>query len=74
MEDDLRWKTTFGGRRPRVEDKLRWKTTFGGRQSLHAVAYCLSPNIKMGAVFSHKLFDKVKNICFNSEILKRKKI
>ena len=43
VEDDLRWKTTFGGRRPMlednlwwktplVEDDLRWKTTFGGRR------------------------------------------
>ena len=28
MEDELQWKTTFGGRRPPVE------TTFGGRQPL----------------------------------------
>ena len=33
MEDDLRWKTTFGGRRPSLEDELWWKATFGGRQS-----------------------------------------
>ena len=32
MEDDLWWKTTFGGRRPSVEDDFRWKTTYGGRR------------------------------------------
>ena len=42
VEDNLQWKTTFGGRWPSVEDNLRgrrpsvgdslqWKTTFGGR-------------------------------------------
>ena len=42
-EDNLRWKTTVGGRLPLVEDNLRgrrplgeddfqWKTTFGGKQ------------------------------------------
>ena len=30
VEDDLRWKTTIGGRRPSVEDDFWWKTTFGG--------------------------------------------
>ena len=34
MEDDLRWKTTYGGGQPEVEDDLQWKTTFAG--SLHA--------------------------------------
>ena len=34
MEDDLLWKTTFGGRQPLVEDNLQWKTTFFGRQPL----------------------------------------
>ena len=32
VEDDLRWKTTFGERGPSLEDNLRWKTTYGGRQ------------------------------------------
>ena len=32
MDDNLQWKTIFGGRRPLVEDNLWWKTTFGGRQ------------------------------------------
>ena len=32
FEDDLRWKTTIGGRRLSVDDDLRWKTTFGGRR------------------------------------------
>ena len=32
MEDNLWWKTTFGGRRPLVEDDLWWKMTLGGRQ------------------------------------------
>ena len=32
VEDDLWWKTTFGGRQPLVEDNLGWKMTFGGRQ------------------------------------------
>ena len=32
VEDNLQWKTTFGGRRPSEEDDLRWKTTFGGRR------------------------------------------
>ena len=31
MEDDLWWKTTFGGRQPSMEDDLWWKMTFGGR-------------------------------------------
>ena len=26
VEDDLWWKTTFGGRQPMVEDDLWWKT------------------------------------------------
>ena len=29
MEDDLWWKTTFGGRRPLLEDDLWWKMIFG---------------------------------------------
>ena len=32
MEDNLRWKTTFDGRRPLMEDGLQWKTTFDGRR------------------------------------------
>ena len=32
MEDNLRWKTTFNGRRPSMEDDLQWKTTFNGRR------------------------------------------
>ena len=32
MEDNLRWKKTFGGRGPLVEDDLQWKKTFSGRQ------------------------------------------
>ena len=32
-EDDLQWKTTFGGRRPSVEDNLWWKITFGERRT-----------------------------------------
>ena len=32
MEENLRWKTKFSGRRPLMEDDLRWKTTFGKRQ------------------------------------------
>ena len=32
VEDNLWWKTTFGGRQPLVEDDLRWKTTFIGRR------------------------------------------
>ena len=31
MEDDLRWRTNFRGRKPSVEEDLWWKTTFGGR-------------------------------------------
>ena len=31
MEDNLRWKTTFGGRRSSMEDNLLWKTPFHGR-------------------------------------------
>ena len=34
MEDNLWWKTTFGGRQPSVEDNLWWKTTIRGRQPL----------------------------------------
>ena len=30
VEDDLWWKTNFGGRRPSVEDDLLWKTPFVG--------------------------------------------
>ena len=33
LEDNIRWKTTFGGRQPLLEDNLWWKKTFGGRQS-----------------------------------------
>ena len=32
VEDNLRWKMVFGGRRPSGEDDLRRKKTFGGRQ------------------------------------------
>ena len=32
MEDNLQWKTTFGGRQPSVEDNLRWRMTCYGRQ------------------------------------------
>ena len=33
MEDDLQWKTTFGGsgRRPLMEDNFWWKMTYRGR-------------------------------------------
>ena len=34
MEDNLWWKTPFGGRWTSVEEKLLWQTTFGGRQPL----------------------------------------
>ena len=34
VEDDLQWKTTFGGRKPSVEDNLWWKMTFFGRWPL----------------------------------------
>ena len=34
IEENLWWKTTFGGRRALVEDDLRWKMTFGERQPL----------------------------------------
>ena len=30
MEDDLSWKTTYGGSQPLEKDDQRWKTTFGG--------------------------------------------
>ena len=44
-EDDLRWKTTFGGRHPLVEDDLWWKMTCGGRRpsvedDLHWILVC----------------------------------
>ena len=32
MEDDLRWRTTFDGKRPFIEDDLRWKTVFDGKR------------------------------------------
>ena len=32
MEDNPRWKTTFGGRQSLVEDNLQYKMTFVGRQ------------------------------------------
>ena len=32
MEDNLKWNTTFDGRRSLMEDYLRWKTTFDGKQ------------------------------------------
>ena len=31
MKDNLRWKTTFNGRRPSMKDDLQWKTTIDGR-------------------------------------------
>ena len=34
MEENLWWKTTFGGRQPSVEDNLQWKRTLSGRQTL----------------------------------------
>ena len=34
VEDDLRWKTTFGGIQTLVEDDHQWKSTFGGRRPL----------------------------------------
>ena len=34
MEDDLRWKTAFDGRRPLMEDDLGWKMSFDERQPL----------------------------------------
>ena len=33
-EDDLRWNTTFDGRKLLTEDDLRQKTTFNGRRPL----------------------------------------
>ena len=36
MEDDLLWKTAFGGRQPLVEDDLQWKTP--------SVDPCMQPN------------------------------
>ena len=44
VEDDFRWKTTFGGRQPLVEDNLWWKTTFGGRQLLVEDDLCMLPS------------------------------
>ena len=29
---ELKWKTTFNGRRPLMEDYLQWKTTANGRR------------------------------------------
>ena len=34
VEDDLQWKTTFGGKQTSVEENLRWRTPFGERQPL----------------------------------------
>ena len=34
LEEDFRWKTTFGGGRPSVADDLGWKMTLGGKQPL----------------------------------------
>ena len=31
-EDDIRWKTTYDGRRLMMEDNLWWKTTYDGRR------------------------------------------
>ena len=28
VEDNRRWKTTIGGRRPSVEDNVQWNMTF----------------------------------------------
>ena len=39
VEEDVWWRTTFGGRQPFVEDDLWWKTTFGGRQPSVAFFY-----------------------------------
>ena len=32
LEDNLWWKTSFGGRQPSVEDDFRWKTPYSGRR------------------------------------------
>ena len=55
VEDNLWWKTTFGGGRPVVEDgpfvedDLWWKMTFCGRQPL--VNFCMLPPPIYGIFF-----------------------
>ena len=41
VEDNLQWKTTFGGRWLSVEDNFWWKTTFSGRRPW--VESCMLP-------------------------------
>ena len=51
MEDDLRWKMTFDGRRPWMEDDLRWKTTFDGGATFDEEDYLVWSY--SGLIFSH---------------------
>ena len=61
VEDDLRWKTTFGERWPLVEGNLRWKITFSGREPLMENLVCclfIWLNERMKIIWLHAIFVK----------------
>ena len=54
MEDDLRGKTTFYGRRPLEEDNLVWKMTFDGR-GLLAEDFAVEDDLQWKTTFAGSL-------------------
>ena len=64
MEDDLQWKTIFGGRHPSVEDDTLWKTTFDGRWPL-----CASSIFPARAIDHSVLFLQSLKVSYNYSIV-----
>ena len=53
LVENLRWKKTFGGRKPLMQDDLRWETTFGGRQPLvEEDLWWKNANVRLGSMKS----------------------
>ena len=62
VEDNLRRKTTCGGRQHLVEDDLRWSTTFSGRWS--SLDPCMLPTPLCSIFSKMKPTTKMKTIAF----------
>ena len=67
---DLRWKTTFNGRRPSIEDDLQWKTTDGGRVIMGEVSLqksfpysgCMCRLLRQRSDYCHRVAMSYNNI------------
>ena len=74
MEDNLRSKTTFDGRRPFMEDNIQWKAPFDGRRPLfsssifparafdHSVLLYSGPNNGSHLPFTFSVAREIKQI------------